>query len=171
MGYNSKEKPITAPTCRYTSKMINCNCLQVHERPKLANTMHQKISRYFLMFPNDAIYCFRDIWRYKTLSPGCTFVQIHFLNDWSCFQWNCNFPRLQIEDRAIPIPWLCMSANKSPNPIHISRIFSRMAKSTKGENAKFKIILPVNESIWSLVQLQTRVLHPFHIPIAWALHG
>ena len=23
------------------------------------------------MFPNDAIYCFRDISRYKTLNPGC----------------------------------------------------------------------------------------------------
>jgi len=28
-----------------------------------------KISRYFLMFPNDAIYCFRDISRYKMLNP------------------------------------------------------------------------------------------------------
>ena len=28
------------------------------------------VSRYFLMFPNDAIYCFRDISRYKTLNPA-----------------------------------------------------------------------------------------------------
>ena len=28
------------------------------------------VSRYFLMFTNDAIYCFRDISRYKTLNPG-----------------------------------------------------------------------------------------------------
>ena len=76
MRYNSKLKPTTAHTCRSTTKSINCNCLQVLKRPKLANIMHQKISRYqkvsryFLMFPNIAIYCFRDISRYKTLSPG-----------------------------------------------------------------------------------------------------
>ena len=27
------------------------------------------ILRYFFRFPNDAIYCFRDISRYKTLNP------------------------------------------------------------------------------------------------------
>ena len=30
-----------------------------------------RVSRYFMMFQNDAIYCFRDISQYKTLSPDC----------------------------------------------------------------------------------------------------
>ena len=33
------------------------------------------VSRYFLMFPNDAIYCFRDISRYKTLNPAASMTR------------------------------------------------------------------------------------------------
>ena len=36
------------------------------------------VSRYFLMFPNDAIYCFRDISRYKTLNPD----PVHWMDGW-----------------------------------------------------------------------------------------
>ena len=40
MRYNSNQKQIKAHTRRYTTKLMNCNCLLVHERPKLANIMH-----------------------------------------------------------------------------------------------------------------------------------
>jgi len=42
MRYNRKEEPINAHTCEYTAKLINCNCLKIEVRPKLANIMHKK---------------------------------------------------------------------------------------------------------------------------------
>ena len=44
------------------------------------------VSQYFLMFPNDAIYCFRDISRYKTLNPGCDTTSAGVLGKWN-FRW------------------------------------------------------------------------------------
>ena len=77
----------------------------------------------------------------------------------------------KIEDRAvIPIPWLCISANKSPIPFIIQGFSHGWRNQQRGENAEFQIILPVYESIWCLVHLQARPHHPLNIPIGWALH-
>ena len=46
------------------------------------------VSRYFLMFPNDAIYCFRDISRYKTLNPDSDTSQKLFTKN--CIFWHCS---------------------------------------------------------------------------------
>ena len=40
---------------------------------------YRLVSRYFLMFLNDAIYCFRDISRYKTLNPDLKYEKHEIL--------------------------------------------------------------------------------------------
>ena len=57
-------QPLSPPSLDLKDKDKDYGSFSIRIHP-LTNTPQ----RYFFRFPNDAIYCFRDISRYKTLNP------------------------------------------------------------------------------------------------------